>query len=289
MSVAVDRAALRGVLDREAGRVAFVPTMGALHEGHASLIRLGRTLADTVVVSVFVNPTQFGPGEDFDRYPRDLDADVDTARAAGADVVFAPSVDEVYPDGFSTTVDPGPIGSDLCGATRPGHFAGVATVVARLFGLVQPTLAIFGRKDFQQLAVIDGVTRDLALPIEIVGGPTVRDADGLALSSRNRYLDASERRRARALPRALRAAARRYAEHPIVDRDLRDAALAELDDVDLEYLELRRARDLGTATPDEAAALLVAARVGSTRLIDNVILDPTAPTDALDDLPEVPR
>lgn len=288
MSVVEDQAALRDRL-ADSGRIAFVPTMGALHEGHASLIRLARSRADTVVVSVFVNPTQFGPDEDFDRYPRDLESDLATARAAGADVVFAPTVTEIYPDGFSTTIDPGPIARHLCGATRPGHFAGVATVVVRLFGLVHPALAIFSRKDFQQLAVIEGVTRDLALPVEVVGGPTVRDADGLALSSRNRYLDASQRRRARALPRALRNAALAFAANPVVGEGVREAALVDLDEVELEYLELRRARDLGAPIAHEPAVLLVAAHVGTTRLIDNLILDPAAPAAALEQIPEVPQ
>jgi pantoate--beta-alanine ligase len=266
--------------------IAFVPTMGALHQGHAELIRTARSHADRVVVSVFVNPTQFGPGEDFERYPRDLEADVTVAAAAGADVVFAPAAATVYPEGFATTVDPGPLGNELCGRSRPGHFAGVATVVVRLLGLIRPDVAVFGRKDFQQLTIVEQVARDLALATRIVGAPTVRDADGLATSSRNRYLTSEERERARALPRGLRDAAAAYAERPIADASVVASAAGRLDDLDVEYLELRRATDLGPAQPEERCVLLAAARVGSTRLIDNVVLDPTDPVSAIRSFPE---
>ncbi|MGI9188302.1 MAG: pantoate--beta-alanine ligase, partial [Gaiellales bacterium] len=194
-----------------AGPITFVPTMGALHAGHASLVRVGADGPGCVVISDFVNPTQFGAGEDFAAYPRDLVADAEIAEAAGADVLWAPAVEEVYPTGFSTTVDPGPLALELCGASRPGHFVGVATVVTRLFGLVRPARAIFGRKDFQQLTLMRQVARDLALGIEIVGAPTIREVDGLAMSSRNRYLSPGERERATAVPAALRAIAAAYA------------------------------------------------------------------------------
>lgn len=257
--------------------VAFVPTMGALHDGHASLIRLAAGYGGPVVVSDFVNPTQFGPSEDFERYPRDLDGDAAIAEAAGADVLYAPAVGEVYPDGFATAVDPGPLADDLCGRSRPGHFTGVATVVVRLYGLVRPTRAIFGRKDYQQLILMQRVARDLALGVEVVPAPTVREADGLALSSRNRYLDPEERERAARVPAALRALAAAYADGE------RDAvallAAPDLDGLDLEYLELR-ADDLGPHDPARAAVALIACRVGATRLIDNVLLDPAHPDRA---------
>jgi pantoate--beta-alanine ligase len=257
--------------------VAFVPTMGALHDGHASLIRLAAGYGGPVVVSDFVNPTQFGPSEDFERYPRDLDGDAAIAEAAGADVLYAPAVDEVYPDGFATAVDPGPLADDLCGRSRPGHFTGVATVVVRLYGLVRPTRAVFGRKDYQQLVLMQRVARDLALGVEVVPAPTVREADGLALSSRNRYLDPEERERAARVPAALRALAAAYADG---ERDaMALLAAPDLDGLDLEYLELR-ADDLGPHDPARAAVALIACRVGATRLIDNVLLDPAHPDRA---------
>jgi pantoate--beta-alanine ligase len=258
------------------GPITFVPTMGALHEGHASLVRLAAADGNAVVVSDFVNPTQFGPGEDFEAYPRDLDGDAAIAEAAGADVLWAPAVDEVYPRGFATTVDPGPLALELCGASRPGHFVGVATVVTRLFGLVRPARAIFGRKDYQQLVLLQQVVRDLALGIEVVGAPTVREADGLAMSSRNRYLSPEERQRARAVPQALRGVASAYAGGE------RDAAVlldVPLPGVEAEYVELRAA-DLSPYDPECPAVALIACRVGTTRLIDNLELDPSAPASA---------
>ena len=191
------------------GRVALVPTMGALHAGHTSLIRTGRRLAtapDALVVSVFVNPLQFGPNEDLDRYPRTFDADLEMCAAEGVDGVFAPSVDEVYPGGDAqVTVEPGPLATVLEGRSRPGHFRGVLTVVAKLFGLVRPDLAVFGEKDYQQLTLIRRMVADLCMGVEVVGAETVREDDGLALSSRNQYLDEDDRRLALALSRALRA------------------------------------------------------------------------------------
>ncbi|MFP5371470.1 MAG: pantoate--beta-alanine ligase, partial [Actinomycetes bacterium] len=206
--VAATAADLRRVLSPRPGPVALVPTMGALHEGHRTLVRAARQQAATVVVSVFVNPTQFGPGEDFDRYPRTWDADLAALTAEGADVVFHPGVDEMYPPGAAgVTVHPGPLGDVLEGAVRPGHFAGVLTVVAKLFGLVRPDVALFGEKDYQQLTLIRAMARELALGVEVAGVPTVREDDGLALSSRNRYLSADQRAAAVALSRALRAGA----------------------------------------------------------------------------------
>ena len=259
-----------------AGPRSFVPTMGALHEGHASLIRAAVAHGDPVVVSDFVNPTQFGPGEDYARYPRDLDGDAAIAEAAGADVLYAPAVDEVYPPGFQTTVDPGPLADELCGASRPGHFVGVATVVTRLYGLVRPTRAIFGRKDYQQLVLMQRVARDLALAVEVIGAPTVRESDGLALSSRNRYLSADERAAAAAVPDLLRRIAEAFADG---ERD-HGALLDVGGDLDIEYLELRAA-DLTDYVAGQPAVALVACRVGATRLIDNVELDPAAPEAAI--------
>ena len=188
-------------------RIALVPTMGAFHDGHVSLMRTARSEADIVVVSLFVNPSQFGPGEELARYPR-MESD-DAARASdiGVDFMFAPSVEEMYPPGFATSIDPGPVARGLWGTARPGHFAGVATVVARLFGIVAPDIAYFGLKDFQQVAVIRRLVADLAMPIEIRALPTIREPDGLAMSSRNRYLNDEERDRARAIFDGLRAAA----------------------------------------------------------------------------------
>ena len=255
------------------GRVALVPTMGALHAGHAALVDEARarvTPDDAVVVSIFVNPMQFGPGEDLDRYPRTFDADLEVCREHGADVVFAPSVDEVYPGGDpQVTVEPGPLGSVLEGATRPGHYQGVLTVVAKLFGLVRPDLAVFGQKDYQQLVLIRRMTADLCLGVEAVGADTVREEPGLALSSRNAYLDEHQKRLALALSRALRAGA--DAGPGGAQRVLADATavLDTAEGVDVDYLALTDPA-LGDPPASGEARLLVAARVGSTRLIDNI-------------------
>ncbi len=258
------------------GSISFVPTMGALHAGHASLIELAAVDGGCVVVSDFVNPTQFGTGEDFDLYPRDLDADAVIAAAAGASVLFVPTLETVYPTGFATTVEPGALASQLCGATRPGHFAGVATIVTRLFGIVRPVRAIFGRKDYQQLIVVSSVTRDLALAVEIIGAPTVRDPDGLALSSRNRYLTADERSTALAIPHALDTIAAAYVAGERDAGALVLPALEQLSAIQLDYLELRNAHDLGPYEPSQPAIALVAGHVGKTRLIDNIELAPDA-------------
>lgn len=263
---------------RAAGRrVGFVPTMGALHEGHAALMRVARERVSTgsttggpVVVSIFVNPMQFAPGEDLERYPRTFDADLEVCAAEGVDIVFAPSVEEVYPGGDpQVTVEPGPLGSLLEGATRPGHYRGVLTVVAKLFGLVRPDVAVFGQKDYQQLAVIRRMVADLCMGIDVVGAETVREDDGLALSSRNRYLDADERRRAGALSRALRAGVLKATDGPDA---VRAAALAELEatpGVELDYLVVTDPH-LGDPPAAGEGRVLVAATVGNTRLIDNV-------------------
>ena len=232
--------------------------------------------AGPVVVSIFVNPMQFGAGEDLDRYPRTLDADLEVCAAEGVDVVFAPSVEEMYPGGFShdsvhdgVTVAPGELATILDGASRPGHFDGVLTVVAKLFGLVRPDLAVFGQKDYQQLTLIRRMVRDLCMGIEVVGAETVREPDGLALSSRNRYLDADERQTAVALSRALRAAQERAAYGVPAARWAAMAVLKEATGLELDYLALT-SPELGEAPETGEGRILVAARVGTTRLIDNM-------------------
>jgi pantoate--beta-alanine ligase len=258
---------------RGAGRkVALVPTMGALHEGHRELIRHARRLpgATVTAVSIFVNPLQFGAGEDLERYPRPLAADVAACREEGVELVFAPDVADMYPPGADTTVQPGPLGAELEGAVRPGHFTGVLTVVSKLFHIVAPDVALFGEKDYQQLVLVRRMVRDLHLPVSVVGVPTVREPDGLALSSRNAYLSADDRSRATVLNRALRAGAGVSAHGPEAVLEAARAVLAEEPAAVVDYLELRDT-DL---RPDPAAGgparLLVAARFGSTRLIDNI-------------------
>ena len=252
------------------GPVALVPTMGALHEGHRSLVRAARERAASVVVSVFVNPTQFGPGEDYERYPRTWDDDLAALGEEGTDLVFHPGADDVYPSAAAgVTVDPGPLGSVLEGAVRPGHFTGVLTVVAKLLGLVRPDVALFGEKDYQQLTLIRAMTRELVLPVEVVGVPTVREPDGLALSSRNRYLDRAQRAAAASLSRALRAGAAAGPQGTGAVLAAARGVLAAEPSVAVDYLELT-GPGLGPAPATGPARLLVAARVGGTRLIDNL-------------------
>lgn len=260
---------------RASGSVALVPTMGALHAGHMALVREAAGRGAHVVVSIFVNPTQFGPGEDLDAYPRREAADAAMLEAAGVAVLWAPGVAEMYPKGFATRVSVAGIGNDLCGASRPGHFDGVATVVAKLFGQVRPDVALFGEKDWQQLAVIRRMARDLDIGVEIVGVPVQRDADGVALSSRNAYLTPGERETARTLPAALLGAAEAIEGGAGAEETLR-AALDKLEGVGVavEYFELRDAASLGPAVPGQPARLLAAVRVGATRLIDNVPVMP---------------
>jgi pantoate--beta-alanine ligase len=251
------------------GPVVLVPTMGALHEGHRTLVRAARERGGSVVVSVFVNPTQFGPGEDFDRYPRTWDADLAALAAEGADVVFHPAVEDVYPSGsLGVTVQPGPLGEVLEGAVRPGHFAGVLTVVAKLFGLVRPDVAVFGEKDYQQLTLVRAMARELALGVEVVGVPTVREDDGMALSSRNRYLSTDQRSAAAAISAALRAGAAAGPQGPDAVLAAARQVLAGAPALVPDYLELTDP-DLGPPPGSGPARLLVAARAGSTRLIDN--------------------
>jgi pantoate--beta-alanine ligase len=264
---------------RRAGRrIGLVPTMGSFHEGHLELIRRARADCDCVVVSLFVNPAQFGPGEDLDSYPRDEDRDAALAEGLGADVLFAPPADEVYPPGFSTAVSVTGLTEVLDGDPErrgPGHFQGVTTVVAKLFNMAQPDAAYFGQKDAQQALVIRKLVRDLDMPVKIEVVPTVRDADGLALSSRNAYLTEEERERALGLSRALEAANREVAAGRRDARSVLEAASRELDarGIEPEYLELRSADDLSPADRVNGRTLLaVAARVGRARLIDNAIL-----------------
>jgi pantoate--beta-alanine ligase len=277
------KAELRTALEpvRRAGRtIGLVPTMGALHDGHLALLRTARDRADVVVMSLFVNPAQFRPGEDLEAYPRDEDGDLRRAEAAGVDLVYAPEVAEVYPEGFATSVEVGgELTSVLDGdpARRgPEHFRGVTTVVAKLFNSVQPDLAFFGQKDAQQAVVIRRMVRDLDFPIEIVVVPTVREPDGLAMSSRNAYLDRDERTRAAALHRALAAAERAAASGVRSTQEALAAAREELAaaGIEPEYLEARNAESLEPATTFNGRPVLVAvaARVGSARLIDNVVI-----------------
>ena len=256
-------------------RVAFVPTMGNLHEGHLELVRRGRALAPRVVVSIFVNPLQFGAGEDLASYPRTLERDAGLLEAAGADLVFAPAVAEMYPrpQAEQTRVEVPGLSDILCGAARPGHFVGVATVVCKLFNMVRPDLALFGEKDFQQLAVIRRMVDDLCIPVEIVGVPTVREADGLAMSSRNGYLTAEERQRAPALYRALREAGQAVEKGAGNLEAVAGAAAAQIDAAGLrtDYVSIRRVTDLGLPAPqDTDLVILAAAYLGRARLIDNL-------------------
>jgi pantoate--beta-alanine ligase len=253
-------------------RIALVPTMGALHAGHLSLLAEARRRAQRVVLSIFVNPMQFGPQEDLAKYPRDLAGDLAKAASVGCDLAFVPEAASMYGPGFQTAIDVREVSQGLCGARRPGHFVGVATVVCKLFNIVRPHVAFFGEKDFQQLAVIRRMVTDMNMPVEIVGLPTVREPDGLAMSSRNAYLSPADRQRATALYAGLSAA------KALVDKGERrasvllEAATAEIAGrVDrIDYLELRAADDLQPLqTIDRPAVMLVAAFVGKTRLIDN--------------------
>ena len=269
MSIRVVRTAaeLRGL----GGTIALVPTMGALHDGHVQLMKHARPLADTLVASIFVNPTQFAEGEDFSEYPRTWHEDLERCEEAGVDVVFAPEVVTMYPHGLDdqVMVDPGPLGAILEGEQRPTHFRGVLTVVAKLFGLVRPDVAVFGEKDYQQLALIRLMAETLCLDVDVVGCPTVREADGLAMSSRNRYLTPAERARAVALSQALDAGVAAGADGPDA---VRAAALARLADfgVEPDYVAVT-SPDLGPPLHG-AARLLIAARVGKPRLLDNCAL-----------------
>lgn len=264
---------------RRAGkRLGLVLTMGALHEGHLSLVREARKRAAEVAVTIFVNPTQFGPSEDFARYPRSLDRDLELCREAGVQHVFVPDVTEMYPEGERTRVVVSGLTQALCGPFRPGHFEGVTTIVSKFFAVAGECVAVFGRKDYQQLKVIERMTRDLLLPVDIVGLPTLREADGLALSSRNIYLSAEERARALAIPRALTAAVARFEAGERRVGVLRNAALELLDQAGLrlDYATIADPDELAPipdgAASGERAVFAVAGFMGKTRLIDNVVL-----------------
>jgi pantoate--beta-alanine ligase len=262
---------------RTAGeRIALVPTMGALHDGHLALVDSARKISDVVVVSIFVNPLQFGPNEDFARYPRSLEADAAKLAERGASVLFTPSASEMYSGVPSTTVTPPDFADSFEGTVRPGHFAGVLTVVAKLFNIVQPGLAIFGRKDLQQLAVIRAMVADLNFPIDIVAVETVRERDGLALSSRNRYLDEPSRRRATRIRLALLAAQAAFESGATRASDIEQAGsavLAQDGAIDVDYFALVRDADFDTpAVATRGDSLVAAARIGGTRLIDNIQL-----------------
>ena len=255
----------------EGNRIALVPTMGALHAGHMALIEAAKRQGTRVITSIFVNPKQFGPTEDLSRYPRREATDARMLTEAGCDLLWAPTVEEMYPDGFATTVSVSGVSDGLDGASRPGHFDGVATVVAKLFGQVAPDVAYFGEKDFQQLAVIRRLVVDLDMAVEIVGVPTQRDDDGLALSSRNIYLDDEQRRQAVALPRALGVAARAIGRGEDVATVLGDAHVTLIAaGFAVDYVELVDAETLGLPVVGRPRRLLTAARLGATRLIDNI-------------------
>lgn len=262
---------------RRSGRtIAFVPTMGYLHDGHASLLREGRLRGDLLVLSIFVNPTQFGVGEDFESYPRDLARDRAVAEGAGVDVIFAPAAREMYPSGYQTYVDVERLTLPLCGASRPGHFRGVTTVVSKLFNIVQPDVALFGTKDYQQLAVIRRMAADLNMPVEVVGMPIVREADGLALSSRNAYLSPEQRQAALCLSRSLREARELYRGGSRDVAQLRErvaAIIAAEPSAMVDYIEFRHGDSLEeVAVADGLTLLALAVKIGATRLIDNCLL-----------------
>ena len=262
--------------ERAAGkRIAFVPTMGALHAGHVSLLEEGRRRGDVLVLSIFVNPAQFSPGEDLARYPRDLEGDLARARATGVDVAFVPEVEAIYPSSFQTFVEVRDVSRPLCGATRPGHFTGVTTVVLKLLHIVRPQVAIFGEKDWQQLQVVRRMVLDLDVDVEIVGLPTVREPDGLAMSSRNAYLSAEDRRRALAIPAGLAAARELFLTGERDAGRLIETATAPIREQGLriDYVELRDPETLVVLPrADRPALLAIAAFAGATRLIDNVVL-----------------
>ena len=265
-------------LRRQGKRIGFVPTMGFLHEGHLSLMRAGRRLADLLVVSIFVNPAQFGPGEDFETYPRDLDRDLDLCRRETVDIVFTPARSELYPDNFQTTVRLDALPNHLCGLSRPVFFTGVATVVTKLFNMVKPHVAVFGEKDYQQLMIIRQLVRDLNLDVEIVGSPLVREPDGLAMSSRNNYLSAEQRPAALSLYRSLCKARQLVAGGIREPKEI----LAEVEKTigahkenEIDYVSICDMQTLEKVEViDRPVLMALAVRVGTVRLIDNSVLEP---------------
>jgi pantoate--beta-alanine ligase len=269
--------ALTSSFKREGKRIAFVPTMGFLHEGHASLLREGRKNGDVLVLSIFVNPIQFGVNEDLDRYPRDMERDCRIAAECGVDIVFTPDAAGMYPPGFQTGVTVRDVSLPLCGASRPGHFDGVATVVTKLFNIVQPDLALFGRKDYQQLAVIRRMVLDLSMPVEIVGMPIIREADGLAMSSRNAYLSQEQRRSALCLHRSIVAVRKMFTageRSAGVLRSVVQEIIGQEPAVVVEYVEFRDGATLEEQIMvDNATLLALVVKVGQTRLIDNTVFE----------------
>ncbi len=256
--------------------IGFVPTMGYLHEGHLALVKRARHLADVVVVSIFVNPTQFGPTEDLDRYPRDMERDKALLEQEKTDIIFFPEAQDIYPPGYSTYIEVRNIDEHLCGKIRTGHFTGVATVVAKLFNIVKPNFAVFGQKDYQQLRIIERMVEDLNMDVKILSHPTVREADGLAMSSRNTYLSPEERERALSISRAIRKVEALYREgerDPARLKGEAEAVLSAAKDVEIEYVSVCDAATLEErATLTGKAVLAIACRVGKTRLIDNTLL-----------------
>jgi pantoate--beta-alanine ligase len=270
------------------GTVAFVPTMGFLHEGHLSLMRRAREEADHVTVSIYVNPTQFAPDEDLEDYPRDMEGDLEKCRREGVALVFTPDSEQIYPEGFATSVRVERLGDELCGRSRPHHFGGVTTIVAKLFHIVEPDVAVFGRKDYQQLTIVRRMARDLNFGVRVVGAPIVREPDGLAMSSRNRYLDAAQRSYASSLSTALVTAWRAYRREGLREprelcrRARRMLAADHRDDVRVDYIQCVDPETLealeGEAIDEERGAVLaMAVHVGPARLIDNVRLDRALP------------
>lgn len=262
---------------RRGKRIGLVPTMGYLHEGHLSLVRIALAASDVVVMSIFVNPLQFGVGEDYEEYPRDLSRDIPLAEEAGVAALFVPTVAEMYPKGYATFVEVEGLTAGLCGRSRPGHFRGVTTVVAKLFNIVQPDVAVFGQKDAQQAAVIKQMVRDLNMPIEILTGPIVREADGLAMSSRNVYLSQEERRQALVLSQSLRWAEQKVAQGERDAASLREAIVEKIKTMPLaniDYVEIVNADDLKPVEVIQGRVLIaLAVRFGRTRLIDNCIVE----------------
>lgn len=266
---------------RSAGKtIAFVPTMGFLHEGHLELLRQGRQRSDVLVLSIFVNPTQFGPTEDYDKYPRDMDGDLKKAEQTGTDIVFTPPVSEMYPEGSQTTVKVKSLPEHLCGLSRPGHFEGVTTVVAKLFNIVMPHVAIFGKKDFQQLSVIRRMVLDLNMDIEIIGHPTIRESDGLAMSSRNKYLNPAERQSALCLKKSIDMALGMVEDGERNPEKIKTSIrnlISSHPFTDIEYISICDPLTLNDVSViDKTTLLALAVRVGKTRLIDNWELDITA-------------
>lgn len=268
---------------REGKTIAFVPTMGFLHDGHISLMTEGRARADALVVSIFVNPTQFAPGEDLDKYPRDFEGDELKCRTAGADAIYYPSAGEMYPEGYQTYVNVQEVSRGLCGASRPTHFRGVATICTKLFNAIKPHVAIFGQKDYQQLLVIQHLVKDLDMDLQVIGMPTVREKDGLAMSSRNKYLNEGERKRAAAIYRSLKAARAAVEKGELNPRAIEGVirgGLKEAEPCEIDYIEVRDADDLSPIEQIRRPAVAaVAVKIGATRLIDNILMAPLASHD----------